>query len=206
MKECSICGEVKSISDFKKSKKRNGSYFLKAECKICSSKATAKWKKTKKGVALVIYYNQKGNSKSRGHRPPEYTREELEEWLFSQTKFHELHKEWEKSGYKKDLYPSVDRKCDDVHYCFNNIELKTFRENYMKDNAGRFKKNDGREKDRGRKTTKKVIQLSVNGDFIKEFKSEAEAVKQTGIKQASINKVINGKRNTAGGFKWLSKD
>ncbi len=97
-------------------------------CPSCQREA----KRTKDGVVTRIYAGQKASSKLRGHRPPEYSKVELKEWLFSQTLFHELHAEWVQSGYKKRLKPSVDRKCDEVHYCMRNIQLMTWEENNLK--------------------------------------------------------------------------
>lgn len=52
---------------------------------------------------------------------------------------------------------------------------------------------------------KPIIQLTKKGEFVKEWYSIAEANEQTGINRSSISGVINGRRNIAGGFKWISK-
>lgn len=54
--------------------------------------------------------------------------------------------------------------------------------------------------------SKSVIQLDKKGNFIAEYRSEAEAERQTGINSAKISLCCNHKRSSAGGFMWLFKD
>ena len=62
-------------------------------------------------------------------------------------------------------------------------------------------KNNGY-KIRGKKQNKPVVQLSLNGIEINTFSSMTEAQEKTGIWKNHIGDVCNGKRQTAGGFKW----
>lgn len=67
-------------------------------------------------------------------------------------------------------------------------------------------------------SNKEIKPLNIRGDFsvlqidkdtdtiINEFKSLAEASKQTGIAKSTLCKVCNGKGKTAGGFKWKYKN
>jgi hypothetical protein len=48
---------------------------------------------------------------------------------------------------------------------------------------------------------KPVYQFTVDGEFIKQFDSVKQAMKETGITQ-HISSVCNGDRNIAGGFRW----
>lgn len=48
----------------------------------------------------------------------------------------------------------------------------------------------------------KIIQLSLDGKFIKEYDSMQEASKQTGIKQGNISLCCSNFRKKAGGFTW----
>ncbi len=50
--------------------------------------------------------------------------------------------------------------------------------------------------------TKVVQQFSLKGQFINEFKSVAEASKQTNCNKTSISKVCRGERKSCGGFCW----
>ena len=52
------------------------------------------------------------------------------------------------------------------------------------------------------KRPKSVIQFSLDGEFIKEYSSLAEAERQTKIDDSSISGVCLGNCNTAGGFIW----
>lgn len=55
---------------------------------------------------------------------------------------------------------------------------------------------------------KKVVQLSVSGDYINEFESVVEASEKTGIAKTTIGYVCNrtGYHKTAGGFLWVWQD
>lgn len=157
----------------------------------------SKGQRTKKSLVGDIYYNQLSNSKARGHRAPEYSKEELYEWLVSQTKFHELFAEWKASGEVKRLIPSVDRKCDDVHYCMSNIQLMTFGENEDKYKADKLA-------NRSIVDQIEVEQYAVeSGELIATYTSMAEATRVTGAK--SISSVCSGQRKQSGGYIWRKR-
>lgn len=50
---------------------------------------------------------------------------------------------------------------------------------------------------------KAVLQYTMNGTFVKEYKSCAEAVRETGIKH--VHCAAKGARKSAGGYKWKFK-
>lgn len=52
---------------------------------------------------------------------------------------------------------------------------------------------------------KRVVQLSIDGEYLAEYISSCEARKATGINDTSIRKCcdIHNKQKTAGGFKWM---
>lgn len=52
---------------------------------------------------------------------------------------------------------------------------------------------------------KKVLQYSLNGDFIREYHSTQEAYRQTGIYSQNIGQVCLGRKHKAGGFIWKYK-
>ncbi len=190
MVTCSKCKIDKKINLFSKGK---------SECKKCSSDRNKDWRLSKLGLIATIYNNQKNHSKKRGHRPPEYTKEELTDWLFSQPLFHTLYSEWKGSGYKRRLIPSVDRKHDDIHYCMGNIQLMVFRDNYLKYS---YQLLNG-ETDRG--NIKSVVATNmINGDILY-FHSVSEGARycigeESG--NANICKALKGKINSAYGHKW----
>ncbi len=192
MKKCKKCGETKESSDFRPQRR---------QCKGCDKDQAQAFKKTKVGLICTIYTHQKEHSKHRGHRPPEYTKESLIEWALSQTLFHELHEEWVQSGFKKRLRPSVDRKYNDIHYCMNNIQLMTFKENqdkwFMEVRRG--------EETQKSNPQKPVLQFTKKGEFMAEYHSQAEAARQTGFLQCKISEVCRGNRNHTGGYVWQYK-
>ena len=50
--------------------------------------------------------------------------------------------------------------------------------------------------------SKRVIQYTLDGDFVSEYPSQFEAMRQTGICNRDISAACNGKRKHAGGYKW----
>jgi len=50
--------------------------------------------------------------------------------------------------------------------------------------------------------SKYIIQMSVNNKKIKTWPGMSEASRNTGIQRSKIGSVCNGRRKTAGGFKW----
>ena len=53
---------------------------------------------------------------------------------------------------------------------------------------------------------RQVIQLSVDGDFIAEYNTIAEASRMLGINQSAIVKCCKGKNKLASGFRWIYKE
>lgn len=59
---------------------------------------------------------------------------------------------------------------------------------------------------RTEKTSKKVLQLTKQGEFVKEFPSTIEAERQTKIHHSHISQCCLGKIKTSGGYIWRFKD
>ena len=144
--------------------------------------------RTKEGFITTLYKNQRHTSKRRGHKAPSYTKQELKDWLFAHPNFHKLFNLWELSGYEKMLRPSVDRLDDTLGYNFANIRLVTWEENYRK------------QKDIEKKP---VIQLTKQGKFVAYFESISEASIVSGVVLSNVARCANGKRKTAGGYKFI---
>lgn len=144
--------------------------------------------KTKKRLSSSIYSAQCYRSKRDGRRQPEYTRKELYEWLMSLSEFHVLYNEWVNSGYDKWLIPSVDRLNDKIHYMFGNVQLLTWRDNFLKEQNNK---------------KQSVVQLDKSGMFINSFESSLSASNSNEKwHDTNISRVCNGLRNTAYGFIW----
>jgi len=65
--------------------------------------------------------------------------------------------------------------------------------------------NPERGKKIGEKNSKIIIQYTLDGEFIKEWKSVSEAAKHTNTNIGSISRVTHGTLNKAGGYKWKYK-
>ena len=48
-----------------------------------------------------------------------------------------------------------------------------------------------------------IVQLTLNGQFIRKWGAAIEAARELGITNSSINKCCRGKQKSAGGFKWM---
>ena len=78
----------------------------------------------------------------------------------------------------------------------SNLEWCTGRENLV---------HGTRTKRVAEKLSKKVIQLDLNDNILNVFKSMRQAERETGIDATSISACCNGKRKSAGRFKWRRK-
>jgi group I intron endonuclease len=56
------------------------------------------------------------------------------------------------------------------------------------------------------KCKKSVIQLTINGEFVKEFESIKEASAHIGINANNLSRCLNGKTKTCKGYKWIYKE
>lgn len=150
------------------------------------------------GLISKIYGGQKGNSKKRNHLMPNYTKKQLEVWLYKNN-FLILYKNWVESKYKKDLIPSVDRKNDYLPYTLENIQLMTWEENNSK---AKLERKQGI----NNKCSIEVAKFDKKGTYIKTYKSIALATKDVGLKSyTNIADCCKGKRKSAGGFIWQYK-
>ena len=231
LKKCGKCNELKSLSEFAFSSIKKQ---IKASmCKACTKDYNASYRKlhrekllkekreyyhTLNGLISKIYSQQRKKSIHRNHTPPQYSKEELKEWMLKQSNFKELWNNWVDSNYDTQLKPSVDRLENDKGYSFDNIELVTWEENNKRGNRDmRLGKII-----HGTQPQIAVIQYSLSGEFINSFISISEAKRHLNrpyikIKQACERKPIKNKTNvdgsqswttytTAGGFKWEYKN
>jgi len=191
---CRKCFEEKGTEFFfKKLTTKSG---FDSWCKGCHLEANKKSRKTKLGVISGIYHNQKGSSKARGHCEPEYSKEELKDWVLSQEKFHEMYNIWKFSRHELLLKPTVDRIDDYVGYSLNNIQLMTWGENKSKGYKDRKNGTDTR--------ICKAVTATSSG-FSEEFFSIMEASRQTGVKPPNIINNLKGRSKSAGGYNWTYK-
>jgi predicted GIY-YIG superfamily endonuclease len=55
-------------------------------------------------------------------------------------------------------------------------------------------------------TKKSILQYDLEGNFIKEYESQREAERQTGINNSAINNTLKGISKNSGGFIWKYKN
>ena len=63
-------------------------------------------------------------------------------------------------------------------------------------------KSEAHKKAIGKARSKKILQFTKSGEFIKEWPSAKEAERELGISHSSISGCCNGKRKSAGGYVW----
>lgn len=148
----------------------------------------------KKGLIVKIYNTQIKSSKYRGHALPDYTRNELMDWIFNQSNFNKLYKNWINNGYSKNLVPSCDRLNYKNPYTLNNLRLVTWREN---------RNNWYKDVKEGRThLTIPVFQYNLEGEFIKRYFSFSYASRKTGSCRENISACCNGRRKSTNGYVW----
>lgn len=194
-KTCIQCGNDLPIDEFYASNKTVDG--RRNRCKVCFNKKATEYRKSKFGLITQIYSQQKTSSKIRGHHLPNYTKQELEDWLFEQQKFHDLYDKWVKSGYKKELAPSCDRIDSKKSYYFDNLQLLTFEENHFNENIEMRKGHIGR--------AKPVIGINLRTGYKVSFISASEAGRQLKLHKNHIIACCNEVRKTTGGYSFTYK-
>ena len=145
---------------------------------------TSKFRETPKGVLTNMYDHM------RRRHPISFSLKEFHDRFLKDNKYLRLHSEWLAKGKKKGLRPSLDRISNKGNYTIENTHMITWAEN-------RFKQTMERRSRKG-----EVYQL-LNGKVVAKYKSQREAVKATGLNQALVSAVLNGKRSHTGGFQFI---
>lgn len=202
MKQCSDCNQIKPYSDF--NKKSSGKDGYEIRCKKCRN---IKYKKgSLEAVVRKIYLTQLSNSVKRGHVPPNYTLEELTNWVSKQPHWSNLYQNWKDSDYKRKLAPSVDRLDNSLPYSLSNIQLTSWEDNL--NNANRDTKDNILQRNQ-----RPVRALNKDGTVHKEYASIANALEDVDGHYWGISTVANGVKvkksdgysytpRSYKGFKW----
>ena len=159
------------------------------ETNMKSLKNTQKYRKTAKGVLTNMYQHMKRKYKVL------FTLEEFHGRFLRDSKFLYLVSEWKKNKFDKQDKPSRDRKDCRKPYTVENTQMLTWAENRFKASAL-----DGK---LGRKPP--VLQL-MGGKVIKRFLSQRHVVKELGLSQGDLSMVLNGKRKTVSGYRFVYED
>lgn len=192
-KICKKCNTFKPFYDYSKATSSKDNYNY--QCKECKAAHSRNYYKTLPGLITRIYNGELQASKQRGHMMPSYSKQELADWLDLQD-LNSLFNTWVKSGYNKNLSPSVDRIDSTQGYTLKNIRLVTWKEN--NDAAYEERKSCKRVTQQCRQ----VEQLTLIGQSIKIYLSQAHAARETGFCRTNINHVCQGYREVAHGFLW----
>ena len=202
MKTCTQCKQSKNLTEYNKSKAFKCGH--KPICRVCHKENNKNYHRSKKGVITVIYSNQKSNSAIRGHSNPQYTKQQLSEWLLNDFVFNLIFDNWSNCGFVERMKPSIDRLNDDLEYSFSNIRIITFAENCLKANYDtrlNVLKNSGLLN--GGHTA--VSQYTLDNILVKSFISMSEAERQTDTNHSQIS-VSCKSGKPAKGFLWRYKE
>ncbi len=195
-KVCTTCKELLDLSEF--NKKTGTPDDLTYECKSCSNLRLLVYKRTKEGLVATLYNTQKQVSKRRKHDKPDYTKEELQAWLYNQEEFSILYDSWVNSGYTSDDKPSCDRTDDYMPYTLDNLQVMTWKENKEKGHKDR-------KAGVNKKVSKSVEQYTLDDVFVKEYVSTHDASRQTGFNRGNIASACRGVVKTCSKYKWKYK-
>lgn len=201
---CSKCGQEKPLSQYHKDKYTKSGYTL--SCKKCRNNKNTLIRHTPRGVISQIYNHQRECSVRRGHPQPQYTKEELIDWVMSQPNWESLYKRWVENNYLKKLRPSLDRLDNSLGYSFDNIELVDWQENHRRQSQELKSGIGGR--------NRVVLQYSLDGEFLNEYINVEKASKETNTNKTSLCTVarsVGGSkekhtRYQANGYIWIYKD
>jgi|SRR5690606_24752201 len=87
------------------------------------------------------------------------------------------------------------------------VDTDEWRKNISNAHKGKRESEEVKERKRkGNPKNKSVIQLSVDGDFVRKYISTKEAERETGIRSSNIIECCKGRRRQAKGFKWVYEE
>lgn len=183
--QCNKCGEIKHSSHF------SGKSLV---CKPCIVIRNREYYRTEKGFITNAFNSCKRNSAARGHVPPNFTKEELGNWL-RKANLVQMLADWQQANWNPHLKPSIDRFDSNLPYTFDNMRLLTWAQN----NAEAYEERKTR---RSTKQSVKVVQYTLTGEFVASYISIAQAARDNNFCRTYINSCVNGKYPNAHGYLW----
>ena len=182
-KICIICKIEKSLNEFHNDKCK--SLGKRSYCKICDNIKAKNYRKNNKLKTILGWINTRCYNPNRSDYKY-YGGKEIKNLL----SLDDLKVLWERDNADLMIRPSIDRIDSNKSYCFDNCRFLEFNKNTQ---------------ERNKRFSKIISQFTKDGNFIREWDSISLASKELKINLTCISNVINLKRKTAGGFKWLIK-
>jgi len=185
------------LNDFHKNKLSKDNH--KSYCKQCQKIRAKKYYTTIDGFLTRIFYRQQSTTRKNKYDQVEYTLDEFIEFAKNSMYFIDLFIQYEKSGFKKELAPSFDRKNDYKGYSFENFnKWMTWQEN-------RKKGQSDRKNGINNKRSKAVI--AINKQTLKEteFYSMHHASRVLNINYVHIYRCCHNIRKSSGGYYFKFK-
>ena len=93
-------------------------------------------------------------------------------------------------------------KAEHTHLHKRGITLSEATKKAMSDTRKGVPKSEEHKKAIGEANSKKILQFTKSGEFIREWPSMAAIYRELGIRQGNIFSCCRGKRNYAGGYIW----
>lgn len=150
--------------------------------RIVSLETRAKMSRNKKGTTLSQESRRKLSENKKGWIPSEQTKKKMSD------------NHADVSGKNNPMYGKVFTEEHRVNIS-NSLKGKKF----TKERRERLKGKTGELSH----VSRKVVQLSMDGKFIKEYVSITEAASKTGAIRQHISKCCKGERKSTGGYKWI---
>ena len=148
------------------------------------------YKRTPKGLSVRMYSGICKRSKAKGWTVP-FTKSDFDVWLLFQATYISLFDNWVKSGYSKEMVPSIDRIDSTSPYTLANMQLMTWQSNNAK----------GRKEERN-SYKRAIAKLSEDGEILETFISIKDAAAHVNGYSTAIRNACLGTYPIAFGFKW----
>ncbi len=152
---------------------------------------------TEKNHITILYGRVTSSHKTRNMDPVDYSKDDLSKWLYSNG-YKVMFRKWKRSGFIKDLAPSLDRLDTRGNYSLDNLELVTWHENQSRAYRDRIE-GKGRMGDHNLGVT----QLTLTGEHVKDHVSVSDASRDTGVNRGNISSAAEGRLPSAGKFIWI---
>lgn len=135
------------------------------------------------------------------------------DWQFWEKHYISLYKSWgfnltnhSLGGYGNDSVSDKTKKKISLALIGNTNKKGKKLNDIQKYNCGNGRRGTKQTKEHIELVSKPIIQYDLKGNFIKEWMSGKNAAHCLNISQGNINNVCNGKRLSAGGYKWNFKN